>query len=295
MKKMILSVAASLLFVISAFSIAPTLPSGIKIIQDSYPDLKIKAEYSESLSDWVLSFSNYGKDYKFIWSEGRILPQEELANKEKYWTLLYGYAKQLRDPATMTQEEKERLKNFSSTSNRRNGAGTPMFFFDAVYESFTQLSLEKHIKTVYFLGKKTRVHERIEAPLKRVENRITELSKTDAEVRSFVDSLKSSDAYYWRLIAGTNRKSFHSLGIAVDVLPVKITGEIYWNWTKNSDPDGWMLTPLSKRWLPPAKVITIFEEEGFIFGGKWAIWDNMHFEYHPELIMFSDRYGAGPS
>ena len=23
--------------------------------------------------------------------------------------------------------------------------------------------------------------------------------------------------------------------------------------------------------------------EGFIWGGYWAIWDNMHFEYHPEL------------
>lgn len=27
-----------------------------------------------------------------------------------------------------------------------------------------------------------------------------------------------------------------------------------------------------------------FESEGFIWGGYWAIWDNMHFEYHPELI-----------
>ena len=45
-----------------------------------------------------------------------------------------------------------------------------------------------------------------------------------------------------------------------------------------------MLTPLSWRWMPPQAVIDIFEEEGFIWGGKWAIWDNMHFEYHPELI-----------
>ncbi|MBQ9624309.1 MAG: M15 family metallopeptidase, partial [Treponema sp.] len=25
-------------------------------------------------------------------------------------------------------------------------------------------------------------------------------------------------------------------------------------------------------------------EEGFIWGGYWVIFDNMHFEYHPELI-----------
>ena len=33
--------------------------------------------------------------------------------------------------------------------------------------------------------------------------------------------------------------------------------------------------------------IDIFEDEGFIWGGKWMIWDNMHFEYHPELILFN--------
>ena len=45
-----------------------------------------------------------------------------------------------------------------------------------------------------------------------------------------------------------------------------------------------MLVPLEKRWMPPAEVRKIFEEEGFIWGGYWVIFDNMHFEYHPELI-----------
>ncbi|MCQ2574386.1 MAG: M15 family metallopeptidase, partial [Treponema sp.] len=248
----------------------------------------IKTAYNEMYSDWILSFSNNETDYEFFWSDGRMLPKEEIPFKEKYWSLLYSYAKELKDPATMTEEEKERLKNFSSASNRKNGAGTPMFFFDAVYDSGSQKTLKKHIKSISFLGKTTRIHERIEKPLKKVETRILELSKTDKETKDFVDSIKSNDAYYWRLIAGTNRKSFHSLGIAIDILPVKITGEIYWSWAKDKNPEGWMLTPLSKRWLPPAKVIDIFEEEGFIFGGKWAIWDNMHFEYHPELIKFRD-------
>ncbi|MBQ5781449.1 MAG: M15 family metallopeptidase, partial [Spirochaetaceae bacterium] len=49
------------------------------------------------------------------------------------------------------------------------------------------------------------------------------------------------------------------------------------------------LTPLSQRWMPPQKVIEIFEEQGFIWGGKWGIWDNMHFEYRPELIIFQKQ------
>ena len=40
-------------------------------------------------------------------------------------------------------------------------------------------------------------------------------------------------------------------------------------------------------WMPPQKVIEIFEEHGFIWGGKWIIWDNMHFEYRPEVILFN--------
>ncbi|HQN03589.1 MAG TPA: M15 family metallopeptidase, partial [Rectinema sp.] len=49
--------------------------------------------------------------------------------------------------------------------------------------------------------------------------------------------------------------------------------------------EDWMLIPLSERWMPPKRVIDIFEKEGFIWGGKWTVWDNMHFEYRPELIL----------
>ena len=39
--------------------------------------------------------------------------------------------------------------------------------------------------------------------------------------------------------------------------------------------------------MPPEEVISIFESEGFIWGGKWDIWDNIHFEYHPEILQLS--------
>ena len=34
--------------------------------------------------------------------------------------------------------------------------------------------------------------------------------------------------------------------------------------------------------------IEIFEKNGFIWGGKWDLWDNMHFEYRPELILLQN-------
>ena len=163
-----------------------------------------------------------------------------------------------------------------------------MFFFEAIYDSQTRLSLETHIKKTTLLGKSTNVHERMIVPLKKVEEKIYALAKKDGQVQAFIDNLKSTDAYSWRIIAGTNRKSFHSLGIAIDVLPKSQGGkQIFWSWAADKYPDTWMLIPLKNRWMPPAQVISIFEEEGFIWGGKWVIYDNMHFEYHPELIQYN--------
>jgi hypothetical protein len=38
--------------------------------------------------------------------------------------------------------------------------------------------------------------------------------------------------------------------------------------------------------------VDIFERHGFIWGGKWAHYDTMHFEYRPELLGMSGADGA---
>lgn len=271
-------------------------PEGLGIFRRAYPDITFTSSYDNTLKDWKITLSIPEKDGNrnevLYWSNGSLLPYEELKNKDKYWTLLYPYnsKEDLADPADFTEEQIAALKNFGSDETRKNGAGTPMFFFDAVYDSKTQVSLEKHIVSTKFLGKPIRIHERLKAPLSRVESKINKLAETDKEVKTFLEGLSKNEAYYWRLIAGTNRKSFHSLGIAIDVQPKYYGGkDVYWSWAKDRDPENWMLTPLSRRWMPPKSVIKIFEDEGFIWGGKWIIWDNMHFEYHPELIINSRR------
>ncbi len=266
-----------------------TALNGIRILQTAYPDLNISADYDTDTLDYFVSFTNPDtwQKFQFYWAGGSLLPKEELENQDKYWSILYSYPKELFDPADMTDEQKARLKEFGSKSNRRNGSGTPMFFFDAVYSSDTRLHLEQQITRIDFLGKKSTVHKRITGPLAEVNKEILALAEYDEETADFVAKIKSTDAYYWRMIDGTNRKSFHSLGIAIDILPVRITGEIFWSWARDKNPENWMLTPLKRRWLPPEKVVEIFEKHGFIWGGKWAIWDNMHFEYHPELILYN--------
>jgi hypothetical protein len=44
-----------------------------------------------------------------------------------------------------------------------------------------------------------------------------------------------------------------------------------------------MLVSPERRWQPPEGVIRLFEDEGFTWGGKWALYDTMHFEFRPEL------------
>lgn len=265
----------------------------------AYPDLTFTRHYDVVSSEWIVHVkipdlpgdkNGPGKTYDFYWANGSLLPEAELANKAQYWSLLYSYAKELVDPESFSEEQRERIKQFGSEESRKNGAGTPMFFFDALYDAGSRRSLEQHIARISFLGNRTNVHERLKEPLSRVEEKIFALAKSDKEVKAFLDNLKSNDAYQWRIIDGTNRKSFHSLGIAIDILPKSQGGkQIFWSWAKDKYPDTWMLVPLKNRWMPPQSVIEVFEEEGFIWGGKWTIYDNMHFEYHPELIEFNFR------
>ena len=82
----------------------------------------------------------------------------------------------------------------------------------------------------------------------------------------------------WRVIAGTNRLSVHSFAAAVDVSP---RGNPYW---RNLAPGTNML---AVRQAFPQTVVAAFERQGFVWGGKWAEFDLMHFEYRPELILLA--------
>jgi hypothetical protein len=49
----------------------------------------------------------------------------------------------------------------------------------------------------------------------------------------------------------------------------------------------WHNVPHEKRLEPPGVVVGIFEENGFLWGGKWPWYDTMHFEYRPEILLLS--------
>ena len=224
-----ISASFVLLFLIISLYAQPFMGIGnLKYFERAYPDLTFTRHYDVVSAEWIVTVkvpdkpgekNGPGKTYDFYWANGSLLPQSEFENRDQYWTLLYSYPKELADPADFTEEQRERIKEFGSAESRKNGAGTPMFFFDALYDSGSRRSLEQHIARISFLGNRTNVHERMKEPLARVEEKIFALAKSDSEVKAFLDNLKSNDAYQWRIIDGTNRKSFHSLGIAIDILP----------------------------------------------------------------------------
>lgn len=289
LRRSILTSAAlfSVLFSVSfLFADAPVFlePAELRILRGAYPDVIFNTSYDFEVNDWKIEINGT----TLYWADGKMLAAGNLGNKDSYRPVLYRYAKEILDPAAFTQEHIKEIRTFTSTENRRSQEGNSLDFFNAVYDSATRRSVEQHITQIQFFGRSTNVHERIVEPLRRVEKRIRELARTDSEVQNFVSTLVRVDSYNWRQIGDRSSRSFHSYGIAVDILP-KGWGQknIYWAWRRDIDPQNWMILPLDRRWMPPKQVIDAFEKEGFIWGGKWIIWDNMHFEYHPELIDYN--------
>ena len=109
----------------------------------------------------------------------------------------------------------------------------------------------------------------------------SELSSLPPEFHRFFDS--PSGGFYWRNIAGTNRRSGHAFGIAIDV---NVSQSDYWRNELHGAPDepiNWRSRHPRNR--IPHEVVKIFERHGFIWGGKWFHYDTMHFEFRPEMLL----------
>ncbi|WP_053956003.1 M15 family metallopeptidase [Inediibacterium massiliense] len=115
--------------------------------------------------------------------------------------------------------------------------------------------------------------------LQEAMKEIEELIEKNKEIYSFVFPI--SGTFNYRLIAGTYRLSPHSFGTAIDLARDK---RDYWKWTTRKEGE--------KRLIHyPKEIVTIFEKNNFIWGGKWGHFDILHFEYRPELILKSRYFG----
>lgn len=91
----------------------------------------------------------------------------------------------------------------------------------------------------------------------------------------------SGGTFNWRRIAGTKRLSVHSFGAAIDINTVYAD---YWRWSGGRPGN----VPQYRNRIPKV-IVEIFEQHGFIWGGKWYHYDTMHFEYRPEILALANR------
>jgi hypothetical protein len=259
----------------------------LEALRRAYPDRVEGIEWRDG--DWTIQI---GGEH-FFWAHGRLLPpkvRDRWADYRPY--VFYTYPLEPHNPATFSKEKIANLRKQGDSESRQRGQDHQGAFQAALYGGATRAVIEDHLVKVSLFGKSVSVHEGIQKSLQRINQRILELSKTSTEIAEFLRGIKSIDGYNWREIRGTQRKSFHSWGLAVDILHKKLGGKaIYWEWERERN-ENWMILPLRERWAPPAKVIEAFETEGFIWGGKWDLYDDMHFEYRPELFEIRKIFSA---
>lgn len=87
-----------------------------------------------------------------------------------------------------------------------------------------------------------------------------------------------SCAYNYRPIRGLDKLSAHSYGIAIDL---NSSLSDYWAWNQREINENSRIIWESRI---PLELVKIFEDNGFIWGGRWYHYDTMHFEYRPELL-----------
>ena len=261
-----------------------------KAIKVSYPENFVTYGFDGEEQLWFIDLSR-GKEIKrFFYKYGRLLPKEKLSNWKNYNPLFTEfYPKEIPEPNEFSDIKIEYLKYLSLPKNRDSYKPSSFTLVqNFLYKANYPKEVEPQIVTIEFLDWKVRVHNKIVEPLLNIDKKIRKLALTDSEVDKFLKMPTVITGYNWREVRDNENRSSHSWGISIDIVPKKYgSKQIYWKWTQDFYDEGWITYPIKKRWIPPIKVLSIFESEGFIWGGKWDIWDNMHFEYHPEILHLS--------
>ncbi len=105
-----------------------------------------------------------------------------------------------------------------------------------------------------------------------------ELSALPASYRKYFDQ---SSTFNWRKVRGSDRLSAHSYGMTIDIC-TKYSD--FWRWKNPGKEETDEITYVNRI---PKEIIRIFEKHGFISGARWYHYDTMHFEFRPDLILYS--------
>lgn len=257
----------------------------LSAFEEAYPGVIENIKFTDG------DFSVTVRGERFFWAEGRLLPEGERKNWENYNPYpFYRYPNRLPPLPVYSEAEKQRLLARTEEMDTRPVRRHPGFF-NALWRINDRKSSWERVKTIYFLGLKTEIHRELLEDLARVEEEILEKAETDPVLAAYVRQIGNLEGYNWRRIAGTSSISFHAYGIALDVIPYSYGGkQVYWRWARTFYPE-WFSVPYSIRFIPPESFIEAFEAHGFVWGGKWLFFDNIHFEYRPEILLLNGFEG----
>jgi hypothetical protein len=144
--------------------------------------------------------------------------------------------------------------------------------FAKMYGDCDQGAVTPHLRTVAWLSGSVRFTA-VNGAADALAAVVADLKRLPPAMTKYL--VPAGGTYNCRAIAGTNRKSMHAYGAAIDI---STRQSDYWRWAKPVNG----LTPYRNR--IPFAIVDIFEHHGFIWGGKWYHYDTMHFEYRPELL-----------
>ena len=251
----------------------------LRALREGFPDRVGEIAFIDG--DWTVTIG----DTLFFWADGRLLPEADRHRLEDFGPhSFYTIPERPPSPADLSPQHIALLRERSRSDVRRARRDVHPAFQAALYGGRNRREIEALQRRTEFLGFRVNVHRDIVEPLRLVEAEIREWYGANA----FIATLGSAHGFAWRQIAGTQRMSFHSWGLAIDILPRNLGGRaIYWLWEQQRPNEDWMLIPLEDRWSPPTQVVEAFERQGFIWGGKWTFFDNMHFEFRPELLAYT--------
>jgi len=230
----------------------------MKALSAAYPRQIEKVEFRDN--DWVLLM----RDTWYYYADGRLLPENLREKATEYRPVLfYQYLAELPPWVELSPEESARLGKIRTGGVRETPRRST--FLDDLWQAHNRNEAYERVKSLRFLGNPVMVHYAILEDLSLVEERILAAARTDPEVRAWINNIGNLVGWNWRNVAGTQSRSFHSYGAAVDILPSSPGGRaIYWLW---AGPNWWNI-PYERRYHPPDAVIKAFESYGFVWGGK---------------------------
>lgn len=232
----------------------------------------------ESYKDYIDNVEILNDDVVFkingdtlFYCDGKMLRKSNLDKKESFTSIMYKYPGE--------QEDIELINNRYSTPGSSD-------FTDVLFGTNTT-EIREQCKWVPFLDHAAFMNLICADELAEVEKEILKKSENSPEIRKFISELKIIYSFKRRNVSSGFSQSYHSYGLALDLVPNSYNEKaVFWKWTWVSNKC-WHLLPMNRRWSPPVAVIEAFENHGFIWGGKWFRYDNIHFEYRPEILEYN--------